>query len=240
MFSLRLTQLPYCNLINFTQQCPPGKATDQQGQTTCTDCAIGRYQLESGGTGDCTACSAGFYADQAGFPTCISCAGGKYENGARTACVHCDEGKMSNPGSYQCDTCDHLTGYIATGTGNEQCEYCGPGFYADQGIHDCVACPASKYSVGGVNECLSCDAIAGKVQNLIGQSSCEFCGAGKKAVAEITNACVSCEVGTASLGGSSTCSTCDGEGEYSDNVGNAVCEIVGAGKKPNEVSEIKL
>ena len=112
----------------------------------------------------CTECAQGFYADQTGYPVCISCAGGKYENGARTACSNCDEGKYSNPGAHECDTCDHTAGFIATGEGNQQCEYCGPGFKADQIAHDCVPCEVGKFSIGGVNECVNCDESEGLVQ----------------------------------------------------------------------------
>ena len=84
---------------------------------------------------------------------------------------------------------------------NNQCEYCGPGFKADQTAHDCVACEKSKYSIGGVNECLACVVGEGKVQGNVGQSSCEFCGAGKKAVAGTTNACVNCAASKSSEGG---------------------------------------
>ena len=140
---------------------------------------------------------------------------------------------MSNPGASECDTCDHLSGYIATGAGNDQCEYCGPGFKADQTVHDCVACEPGKISIGGVDECLSCDATKGKVQSLSAQSSCDFCGAGKKAVAQTINSCVSCEIGKASLGGGDFCNPCSGNGEYSDIVGGAVCKLSPPGYIPN-------
>ena len=192
-----------------------GKAVFTPGALTCADCEPGTQ------------------TNSIGSPVCISCAGGKKENGLRTGCIDCEAGKMSNPGNDTCTTCDHLSGYIATGVGNEQCEYCGPGFKADQTIHDCVPCEAGKHSVGGVNECLTCDATEGKVQGLEGQSSCEYCGAGKKATAGTTNACLSCQKGEASLGGSNTCSPCDGEGEYSDVTGGAVCKIAPPGSVPS-------
>ena len=147
----------------------------------------------------------------------------------RTGCTNCAQGTASNPGASECATCDHLAGYVATGTENDQCEYCGPGFKADQTAHDCVVCEVSKYSVGGVNECLPCVVGEGKVQGNVGQSSCEFCGAGKKAEG---NECVVCEAGTFSLGGSDSCTSCVAdEGKVQGNVGQSNCNSCGAGKK---------
>ena len=68
---------------------------------------------------------------------------------------------------------------------------------------------------------MTCEVGEGKVQGNVAQSSCDSCGAGKKAVAGTTNACVNCPSGKTSLGGSDSCGDC-ADGSHSDE-GSAVC-----------------
>ena len=197
-----------------------------QGQTECSDCVRGRYQLAPGGDGNCEECSAGFYADQTGFPTCISCPSGKKENGERTGCQHCSEGKYSSPGSSECDTCDHLAGFIASGEGNTQCEYCGPGFFADQTIHDCVACDRGTASLGGTDSCSACDG-AGEYSDVPGSAVCLVAGPGKAPVEDRT-AAIDCPINTFSVGSSDSCTACPDGGH--SNPGASSCDNCGRGE----------
>ena len=75
-------------------------------------------------------------------------------------CETCPDGTFSNPGSTSCTMCGETPGYVslAGDSGAAKCEYCGPGFYADQTSQTCKECEVDTYSVGGVNHCAICPA----------------------------------------------------------------------------------
>ena len=77
----------------------------------------------------------------------------------------------------------------AEGSGATNCEYCGPGFYAEQASHTCKQCEIDTYSVGGVDACIICPA---GTANAKGSSSCQPCPPGT--VSDGTT-CVKCAKG---------------------------------------------
>ena len=87
---------------------------------------------------------------------------------------------------------------------------------------------STQYSVGGSNTCTACS--LGMYNYGKGSSTCFTCIPGS-----IPNGsmCTACEKGKHAKFGDTSCSTCSGEGQYSDTEGAAVCEIAPSGTKPS-------
>jgi hypothetical protein len=115
---------------------------------------VGKYTGAAQST-SCDTCEAGTFNLVSGSVTCGKCAGGEKINANSDGCDTCPEGTYSNPGSSICTDCVHTDGYVSL-AGSNTCEYCGPGFYADQPSNTCKECPINSFSVGGVNECEVC------------------------------------------------------------------------------------
>ncbi|GMH90310.1 hypothetical protein TrST_g1356, partial [Triparma strigata] len=149
-------------------------------------------------------------------------------NDAGNGCSVCPNGKFSNPGSTSCSNCDETPGYVSLSGESRAaaCEYCGPGFYADQTFHTCKECEIDSYSVGGVNECISCPS---GTNNAVASTSCSPCPPGTISTG---TSCDQCEKGKYGEFGATSCDPCDGDGQYADEFGLAACKTAPAGEKP--------
>jgi hypothetical protein len=97
------------------------------GQTSCTLCALGKYQ-PSTGRSSCIDCEAGKYVASTGSI-------------AETACTSCDAGRFKDVGSNSCTLC--AAGQYQTSTGSTECISCSPGRYYDsEGAISCTECAA--------------------------------------------------------------------------------------------------
>ncbi|GMI00164.1 hypothetical protein TrLO_g11697 [Triparma laevis f. longispina] len=222
--------------------CPLGKAAPAPGLVTCSTCAAGTYSNDPAGATICELCAVGKYTGAAqstscdpcepgtfnlvsGSVTCGKCAGGEKINANSDGCDTCPEGTYSNPGSSICTDCVHTDGYVSL-AGSNTCEYCGPGFYADQASNTCKECPINSFSVGGVN---ACEVRPSGTNNAMGSTACSPCPPG---TITTSTTCQQCEQGKYAEFGATSCSPCQ-SGQYADEVGLAACKtckICGAGK----------
>ena len=73
-----------------------------------------------------------------------------------------------------------------------QCEYCGPGSFANATTNSCNTCPIKTYSTGGTNESLSCP--PGFYANELGSIACIPCKMEEEFSYELDRC--SCKTGT--------------------------------------------
>eukprot|EP00519_Triparma_laevis_P003800 CAMPEP_0182496358 /NCGR_PEP_ID=MMETSP1321-20130603/5016_1 /TAXON_ID=91990 /ORGANISM="Bolidomonas sp., Strain RCC1657" /LENGTH=919 /DNA_ID=CAMNT_0024699959 /DNA_START=167 /DNA_END=2923 /DNA_ORIENTATION=+ len=229
--------------------CDLGKFAPSTGYRDCDDCVTGTYAADEGssdcdqceegkhanvtGSKACFDCELGTFAENKGAVVCTLCVGGKYSDRGATVCNECVNGTYSNPGAATCDTCNHTEGFISharNGDGNNACEYCGIGKYADLPTHKCKPCQHGTYSVGGVNQCLECE--PGKFNLNDGASSCSPCEPGS--VPDGTTGCTICTAGKYAAFGTTECTDCNGAGQYSNQDGSAACLTAPAGMKPTD------
>lgn len=135
---------------------------------------IGKY---SGAAQSCDNCDSGTFNLVKDSVTCNKCAGGQKLNTDGNSCGVCPDGTFSNPGSLTCTVCSETPGYVSLAgvSGATRCEYCGPGFFADQASQTCKECEIDTYSIGGVNECFICPS---GTQNIKGSTTCAPCPPG--------------------------------------------------------------
>ena len=110
---------------------------------------------------------------------------------------------------------------MSSSEGLSSCTFCGPGKRADPSTNRCEECAAGTSSAGGSDVCMACDATVGFVSNIEGQSSCAFCGPGKRADPS-TNECEECAAGKSSVGGSDYCNSCS-DTEYQPGTSSPTC-----------------
>ncbi|GMH77627.1 hypothetical protein TrLO_g10306 [Triparma laevis f. longispina] len=203
-------------------------SNNPDGAISCELCEVGKY-IAASGSSSCDDCGAGTYNLIQGSITCDKCPAGQKMNIDGNGCDICPNGKFSNPGSTFCTDCNHTPGYVSLAgeEGAAACEYCGPGFYADQTSQICKECEIDSYSVGGVD---SCEVCPSGTNNIKGSTSCSPCSPGE--IIE-DQTCQKCEKGKYATFGMTVCAPCSGEGEYSDTLGTAVCRLAPAGHKPN-------
>lgn len=174
------------------------------GQTACSLCAAGKYQVWGAGCFDCLVST---YQAGMGRTYCEACPDGKYgyENGSKTVadCAFCSPGK-----------------YVMYGM--RKCELCGVGTYqTGSSASTCVKCNAGEF-VSGLGWPLECPACApGTFQNGTGATKCFDCGAcpagtfrlrGCNGTAD-TTACQGCKTGGVCTGGALVVRAC---GETAD------------------------
>ncbi|GMH50627.1 hypothetical protein TL16_g00828 [Triparma laevis f. inornata] len=227
------------------QICEAGKFSQGKGWHDCFECALGKFAAAGAAKytnkhkhKTCSYCAAGTFTDYRGAVVCTFCSGGQYSgvDGA-SACSNCDRGKFSNPGATSCETCEHTEGFVAKGEGNNNCEYCGIGKYANLLTHECKPCVLGKYSVGGVNECLDCESgkfnlndgasscsPEGQYSSSVGAATCSTAPAGKKPTSN-RQGTENCPPGTFSAGGKTECVQYE-SGKFSSEgaVGCSQCE----------------
>ena len=230
-------------VLNQHRLCPCGNNVDQialparayvvTGQTSCLDCAAGKYH----GTGDdrCVSCADGHTTDRKGATNvseCVACGVGKYRSYG--LCVQCPAGSSSPAASNRRLDCvcsepgygmaEHIRCEIcALGTFQLHglCAPCGPGFgTASVGALQCeIGCAADEYSTN--RTCAPCPANSWSRQFVPGLHACQ-CGAGYTGTAN--ESCAICDAGTyKSVNGSARCTNC-AAGKYSATDGAVVCD----------------
>ncbi|GMH61642.1 hypothetical protein TrST_g9108 [Triparma strigata] len=226
-------------------ECPEGTATAAIGMAACSSCPAGRfsnvvgsYQCDpcspgssssNSGSISCTQCNPGSFTTATGSVSCEMCPAGQKMSVDGDGCDLCPDGKFSNTGSIVCTTCDATAGFISLAgeAGAAACEYCGPGFYADQTAHECKMCSEGKYSTGGVDSCIVCP--SGNTGET--RTSCPPCPPGT-IVSDDRSSCSPCPRGKYAEFGAEACSMCAGLGQYSSTAGAAFCSTAGAGYFP--------
>ena len=137
------------------QVCGPGRYS-AAGDTSCTDCAPGQYQVDTLPRTQCENCPLGKWSSSArstSLSDCSDCVAGTYRGVGSSGCEECPEGKHSpDPAADVCSDCGHGTEPNPERTA-------------------CIACPEGKYGIGGI--CTPCS--PGKFASRPGQSSCEYC-----------------------------------------------------------------
>jgi hypothetical protein len=100
-----------------------------------------------------------------------------------------------------------------------------------------MLCPTGEVSGAAASSCTACNASIGFTSSSPGQSSCTFCGPGKRADA-VMNECEACRPGYFSVGGSAACKACS-EGKYAEAGGLSFCETVVAGSEVAWTNELR-
>jgi len=127
------------------------------------------------------ACGVGKYVSGS---TCVSCPAGTFQNSATftgTQCTQCVAGTYSGAGATTCTACSMPTGASAVTS---------PAGSTSQAACTATSCRAG-YFLNSSGQCIQCPAGTS-------QSSATFTG----------SSCTSCAVGTYSLVGATTCTTC--------------------------------
>lgn len=174
------------------------------GQTACSLCAAGKYQVWGVGCFDCLVST---YQPGRGRTYCEQCPNGKYgyDNASTSLsdCAVCSPGKYVLYGMRKCESCEAGT------------------FQTLFSASTCVKCNAGEYmsGVGWPQECPAC--APGKYQNSTGATRCFDCAAcpagsfrwrGCNGTLD-TAACQGCKTGGVCTGGSVTVRAC---GETTD------------------------
>ncbi|GMH49502.1 hypothetical protein TrVE_jg9591 [Triparma verrucosa] len=219
-------------LVCVTCLCPVGQKCNVidnapgEEDYNCALCEAGKYGFIVG-TSECTNCESG-KVSSAGASACQLCESGWYPNSDQTACSRCEIGKYSVSGDNSCSTCDATKGYVGTISGAATCAYCGPGTFASSSTNKCKPCEPGTFGLGGKDHCDVCP--EGQI-SLAEASSCASCPPGEVKDGQI---CVKCPPSEAASFGALLCTSCDGEGQYSSEVGSATCSIATAGHRPNQ------
>lgn len=207
------------------------------GDMSCKGCLQGTYK-ELAGNGACTPCDVNRFSElfsRSNVSTCQKCPGNSSTRGltgssSYTSCV-CDEGYWLG-GERQCLQCG--MGTYKSSQGNENCTQCPANMYLKEfgatGATRCRNCTANSVSPAGSAVNTSCECIPGYTGN--GQDGCVACVQGKYKSVQGTDACTSCNAGTASntLAATAigTCVNC-GAGKYS-LIAQDICTDCAEGK----------
>ena len=190
-----------------------------QGSTngTCEECPTNTYKNVTGAEecSHCQPCGMGNILSSCGHDsagTCQLCQPGSYQNESHQLIFEC----------LQCPA-----GFYVSESGAGECSECPRGFWSTSGASECVECPANSYTSltrsTAITQC-SCDkgytgengevcqaCEPGKFKDVIGNSTCSDCAAGKfsnETAAEDVVVCQITPVGTYSGQASSEPSQC--------------------------------
>ena len=150
--------------------CEKGQWQNQNGQSNCKNCGIGKYndQTQRTAEADCKAC------DDCDAGQVLLC--GESEGSTSRTCTPCTQGKFKANGNQStCSACG--TGkYNDQTVGVADCKMCGTGKYNDQTAKaECKSCGVGKYNdqtqSGSEAACTSCE--AGQFQDVQGQDTCK-------------------------------------------------------------------
>jgi hypothetical protein len=167
-----------CTEEIFCIDCPAGKAGEAG---SCTTCAPGRYQSESGKLNcincpagkakivivgpttpgsECQPCGVGFHQDEIGKSICKGCSAGNYQNkDGEVSCEDCEAGRYQNANeAIECIDCDPGKAKDTVGGGGVDCADCGAGqFQTFPGSTSCEACAnGQSQPTGGQTTCVEC------------------------------------------------------------------------------------
>ncbi|GMI00563.1 hypothetical protein TrLO_g8323 [Triparma laevis f. longispina] len=230
---VRISPCPACPIgksapapgLSACPSCAAGTYSDSpDGAPTCTSCAIGKYSSTIQST-SCSNCPSGTYNLVEGSVTCYKCAGGQKLKDNGNGCEVCPDGTFSNPGSTTCTVCSETPGYVslAGDSGAARCEYCGPGFYADQNSQTCKLLLIALHRTNNIIFFLA------GTDNAKASTSCSPCPPGTIPTA---TSCNQCEEGKYGVFGATVCTPCSGDGQYADEPGLPSCKFAPSGYKP--------
>jgi hypothetical protein len=220
------------------QECDAGQYASQLGTLLCLDCPVGTWSLA--GSSACSPCPDGFYSNIRGANSsslCVVCPQGSYGGGGTiSTCVPCPSGSFGIenlllPPISSSIACKQCPAGSYSSSGALECTFCPVGFYSEStGSILCKSCPSGSYGVmpGSSNKTLACiQCPVGTFNELTGQTriSCTSCPTGtasNSTGASSKNTCKSCEPGTYSLSGDSSCTPCL-PGFYSDTSNSGQC-----------------
>ena len=157
--------------------CTPGSYNDQTKQTSCKNCASGRYTALPA-LFFCSTCKEGRYQNEEGIASCLPCVPGEYnDQRAVTACKMCAANNFGIEVARK-----------------KPCEQCAEGRTSLEGSVKCSACAAGKY-IGDASKCVQCP--QGYYQPAQDQESCLLCGTKERSETSDVGAasCVSCDLG---------------------------------------------
>ena len=206
--------------------CPAGKYWIK-GTSTCTKCASGKYNKETGSiaASACKQCELGKFNDEAGMTVCEDCATGRYNNQTgKIRCIGCASGRYNDE---------------AGSSSESACKQCVTGKYNNEAGSSsesaCKQCTTGKYNdkTGSVTELACKDCASGKYSDENGLKDCKNCKSGKygSEIASLNElACKNCPTGKFSKDeGSINCENCT-SGKFSDEEGANICAKCEPGK----------
>ena len=207
--------------------CPAGKYKPTNGSSECTDCAAGKFSVETVGISE---------------SSCGNCPSNSESRGGSTTVMNCTckQGFTGVDGA-ECSPC--IPGMYKEVNGSAACTQCSQGKYsgmtAATSISMCVDCPRDSYNASDNSMCLPCPSYstsslssdeltdclcnmgytgpdggnctqcsAGKYKPTNGSSGCIDCEAGKHSAATNATACEQCPGNQSSLPASTSQSDC--------------------------------
>ncbi|XP_053388608.1 sushi, von Willebrand factor type A, EGF and pentraxin domain-containing protein 1-like [Mercenaria mercenaria] len=197
------------------EQCPQGSYSDQEKQTTCRSCDLGKTTLTAGSVAgkqcyyicepgyyllntECEVCEVGFYQDQPGSTSCKPCPlGHTTQSSPATSIDHCDF------------TCNILGMEMSV---DGSCVPCPVGMYKDDRSDvTCQPCPYgyTTQSTGAKNS-QDCSLVKCKTgERRTDSNTCQLCPFGTYQNIEDRDCCTRCSFGeTTSREGSVSRSEC--------------------------------
>ncbi len=193
------------------EDCPTGTYSSLPGSMSCSFCDAG-FVAPSTGSMFCNACPEGTQMPFSGGVACETCPEGYIAPFTGTAlCTQCPAGTTSDPTHTMCVATTPCPVGRHSPTGNEPCEKCLPGTYAE--------------NLGSI-VCNSC--AAGTVAPLAGSEFCDRCPVGTQMPIEGGIACETCPEGYIAPDiGTALCTQCP-SGKTSDPTHTMCIPILGA------------
>ena len=168
------------------KQCEAGKES-QEAATACSNCRVGKYNIDGG---HCKDCPVGYLQDQAGQTGCFLCSAGTFLKN-NNECIDCPIGWFQSiSGKLTCDACN--IGYYSQ-PASKSCTQCNAGQFGfrEENVMKCQACAAGRYSAAAASQCIFCD--AGRYSSLA-SSVCLDCESGRFSTTD-SNICAACPKG---------------------------------------------
>ena len=151
--------------------CPVGWHQTFREQTSCAECAVGRFYNGSGAS-VCRMCPPGRYQSSSKGTTCTVCAQGQFQNKfEQVSCISCSPGMFtSNTSQTTCEECPR--GTFQSAEGRTSCLDCSPGQYQNHPRQaSCLLCIPGRFARGKANfNCTEC--AVGWIQKKEGMSNC--------------------------------------------------------------------
>jgi hypothetical protein len=195
--------------------CRGGQFQSKAGQSSCQDCATGKYAPHLGrGEEFCINCPPGKFQAAEGKSFCSACLSGKYN------ILYGSVGCMDEP------TDTAVPQPNTTAAPINLADDCPSGKYTVFSTDDHVVHSDTNYFTadglghGHAHHCVDCP--AGKYMAYYGSRYCELCDAGQWQNSRGMSSCADCEPGTFSKTGAATCQAC-AAGHYQPAQVSAAC-----------------
>jgi hypothetical protein len=227
----------YCLIgASIPTPCPSGQDTAGQiRQSSCVDCATGKYSLSEN---PCSNCGIGTFQNNTGMSFCPYCPQGTFMNlTGYSSCFQCPPGRSGFglsglTSSTGCTPC--LAGKYSTGTAFP-CTDCSAGLKSSNIASSCVNCEVGRYSgTGQADPCPLCP--VGNYQDQVQQSFCKLCIPGKFRNTPGNSDCLDCPIGKfVESSGSVGCDDC-AAGSFQPFAGKSSCPLCPHGWSTNGTS----